>query len=659
MSNEIRQQLLERRKSFRNRGSDQPSTNIDYRTGAPASVRAAAGAAYNQRDKLATVQKMLDPNAYMQGEDIIFKDPKTGRETAYNEKGLSFGDIASLGGEMAEVLGAAGGATLATPSGPLGMVAGAGLGAAIGREGYQGLAQNLLGTVDTRNLGQRAADAFMTAATDIAGQGVGQVVGRGLESGMSVAKNVLGRPSRQYGRQAVQDFIGTNTPMTVAGVTGSPTAKVIESTVGGMLGGAGRMGRIREQQVNALETELEKVSRSFGKPLSPSGAGEVIERGARGAADRMESRIGKLSDDLVETVGRDRPVDLTPLEIYAQTANSALQRAPQSRASDISPALKEAQKILDDASESGVYALDDLRQVRSRIGRQLEDYGASGPSKAESPALRQLYGTLTQVIKSTADQVPGGKEAFDRFNRYTRYQKSINAPFLDEIVKKKYDQDAFRAVMQGSKDGRERIARLRANLKPEEFDTVAATVLEQAGRPVASQRIGTELADEDVQFSIQTFLKNWENMDRGARRALFSGKRYQNIQPELDRLVRAAERVRAAGAFENVSRTGGNVLAGTGGLLAAEQAVSGNLGNAAMMVMTSYVAPRSVATLMTSPKFVKWLAGASFATSPKAGKDQLARLAQIAAEDQLLKPAIADFEASLRNVDYPGLERYQ
>jgi hypothetical protein len=156
---------------------------IDRRTGAPADVRAAVGAAQTPEGRLSTLRKYA-PQAQPYGDDnFLYPNPATGRQTLYNPKGLDFGDVASVLPEYGEFAGGTLGGMLAalpcvagvpvTGGASLALVpAGIGLGAAGGREAVTAYANRFMGTDDTRGLGQRLGDTALTAGTNAIGANV-------------------------------------------------------------------------------------------------------------------------------------------------------------------------------------------------------------------------------------------------------------------------------------------------------------------------------------------------------------------------------------------------------------------------------------------------------------------------------------------------------
>jgi hypothetical protein len=94
--------------------------SIDRVTGALADERNVVGSARNPGDKLATARQYY-PDAQPYGDDnILFMNPRTGRPTLFNPPGLDVGDVASVTGEISEVMGGIAGGIAGLPAGPVG-----------------------------------------------------------------------------------------------------------------------------------------------------------------------------------------------------------------------------------------------------------------------------------------------------------------------------------------------------------------------------------------------------------------------------------------------------------------------------------------------------------------------------------------------------------
>jgi hypothetical protein len=188
---------------------------------------------------------------------------------------------------------------------------------------------------------------------------------------------------------------------------------------------------------------------------------------------------------------------------------------------------------------------------------------------------------------------------------------NLSAQTMNKIAKFDSDEKAFKYAMSSSRDGGTGLARLRRNFTPEEWDVVAASVLNRMGLATP----GAQNAAGDA-FSVNTFLTNWSKMAPEAKQALFGGKRYEAIASDLDSLINVMGSLKGVEKFANTSNTGRVVvtymaLQALGGALvgaaAGEGAGVGGTGTGIAGVAATVLAPRAAAKLITNPKFVKWL----------------------------------------------------
>jgi|GEM_PF-4519436 len=171
--------------------------------GAPSYRRYIAGGS-RPEDRFSYI-KSVDPNAVQYGDDnYIYREPDTGKLTLWNQEGWlpTWGDLASIAPEGAEIAGGALAAAVAAPGALAGAIpsggtsllmipAAYGLGATGGRELENLIATNLAGRVDTRDLGERLNDAATVAAWNTAGEMLGPALSAGASKIASGVKELL------------------------------------------------------------------------------------------------------------------------------------------------------------------------------------------------------------------------------------------------------------------------------------------------------------------------------------------------------------------------------------------------------------------------------------------------------------------------------------
>lgn len=653
------------------------ASQLDRRTGAPASIRAAVGAASTPRDRLATLQKTYPDARPYEDDNFVFTDPATGRLTLYNPPGLmpDLGDLASIGPEVAEFTGAVIGGTAAAvpavlsavPTGGQSLMrvpVATGLGAAAGREAFNLYAQPMMGTVDTRGLGERTTDAAATAGMNAVGVRVGDLVTQGVRN---VAGPVVNRMvgGGRAGQQALDDFAASGITPSAGAVTGNRAIQQVEQGLANTPGGARVMQDMANRQTDQAAAQADELVRGFatGGGRNPGGAaGTVQEAGAtiRGAAneavERFNARQAELYDGAFALVGERTPVSLPNTLRLAQETIAELGDAALSRQPTLGPVLNRMQSLLTDAQASGGLPFDALRRIRTDLGRELKQPMLGQSNGAQQESLRRLYGALTEDMNAAARAAgPEAARALALADRYTRYNLNVAIPTLQKIARLDADEKAFGYALSGAKDGGSRLLTLRRNFSPEEWDTIAASVLNRMGAPNPGQGGATALGQQADDFSVNKFLTDWRKISPEAQRALFSGRRYARLEQELNTFVRVVDRLKDAEKMANPSGTARNLLSGGSIGAAGTLAATGDVTGAISVLVGTNVAPYLTARLMSSPRFVRWLTDTAHLVprDPNARSVQMARLATIAEANPEIREELLRFRAAVRGPEVP------
>jgi hypothetical protein len=630
--------------------------NLDRRTGAPAGVRAAAGAAPTAADRLATVRNSY-PDARPFGDDnIVFTDPRTGRPTLYNPPGLDWGDVASIGPEIGELAGGAVGAALAAPpaiagipatggASLLAVPAGAGLGAAAGREMVTLTAQAANDTQDSRGPGQRLLDAAMTAGTNAAAGPLGEMAVRGVRAVAGPVRRLMGPPT---GAAARNDFVNAGVTPSAGAVTGNRAMQLLEGMLEATPGGAGPMAAMRERQAAELGQSVGRVAQSYGAPGDPSRVGGVLREGAEAATQRFEERQRDLYERAFALIPGHTRVPLPSVAQVGQTALAELRQAPESRAPVLQPVLNRIEAMLADAGPDGL-RFEAVRRVRTDLGRLLGEprNSAQAPPSATREYLERLYSAVSDDMHAAVSNpaYPWRENALRLADRYTRFNRTQNMPALERVLDAKTDERVFNmAFPQNGKPDVQELARLRRNLQPGEWNALASTVLDRMGMPTAGANAGES-------FSVNTFLTNWNKLHQngeGARNVLFSGPGTGELATEMDRFVRVAQRLRDAERMRNYSGTARVGMLGAGTLAAGQDVAQGDWQGLATTAALGIVAPRYAAQLMTDPRFIRWLTSATpqIASRPQVADRALARLVAVGEANPELRDAIEAYRTT-------------
>jgi hypothetical protein len=653
-----------------------PGTDINKTTGAPVGVRAAVGAATTGEDKLATLRKFFPDAQQYDKDNFIYTDPKTKRPTLMNENNPVFfgiplptmGDIAGAGPEIAEFAGAGLGAGLMAPFTPAAMVGGAGAGGALFKKIYEMGMQYGGPTVETRPAMEQAAGVTKDITVNALGQRFGQLVEAGLPKLLTpIQEKIAG--IRQGVPQAAAR-LGIPLPAGVA--TQSPAIQRLEAGLLQTPGGAQVIGPMYDEMGNVMGTRAteigEQLSRATKGPgVAPGvmftekgGLGKFVQETADAAGKRFAQRREQLDDVVASAVGSKNRFAATNTAQLVADLQAEIARSPQTFGPMLQPVIDRAMRVVTDAKSGfGGVPFDALRSMRTAVGKELDRPDISGLT--QTPALARLYDALRKDVVAAADQSGDiASRAIRLHDRYVRFNREVNLPALQRIVDQDLDVAAANMALSGTKDGIGRLQLLRRNFKPDEWDTVSASVWQQLGNAKAGVKEGAEMGTSSYQFSPTTFLTNWNNLSDSAKTVLFSGERYRNIIPAMNDMVKVATGARETGKMVNTSNTAGaqmvtSALLGGGGMVgggaAGLDATSALLGGAAALsglVLTSNTAAR----LLESPRFIRWVSDTSRAVvnNPNSLSAQIGKLLAIGQAEPGMKDAIDSYYKQIKSV---------
>jgi hypothetical protein len=182
---------------------------------------------------------------------------------------------------------------------------------------------------------------------------------------------------------------------------------------------------------------------------------------------------------------------------------------------------------------------------------------------------------------------------------------------------KVYKELVGNATTDGMKElGPKRAKEILDALPAKEKGEVTSEVIDRMGR----SKPNAQGAAGDM-FSMSTYLTNWNKMNPKTKEILFSDPA---IRRDMDELANFAEKYKSRSRLMNTSNTAPaagiiNGIAGIGGalstLLAGGGSTSALLTALAAPVVTAGTA-HVTAKMMTSPKFIKWLAKVSRTKGP-------------------------------------------
>lgn len=250
-----------------------------------------------------------------------------------------------------------------------------------------------------------------------------------------------------------------------------------------------------------------------------------------------------------------------------------------------------------------------LKELRSKVGKQV---GAAFLTRDAAHAeWKKLYAALSRDMEAAAT-TPEAKKAFARANNYYRLREQ-RLDAIGKIVQKEGGPEvAYQAMFTGARNGATPLKRVMDSLPAQVRADVSASFLQRMGR--ASKANQNAAGDA---FSMETFLSNWADISPEAKKQLFSNARFgTDYVQNVNKLARMADSIRSGSkVFANPPGTAkqtalGVTLGGTG-LIAGQNALQGNLGQAAITVASTLAlagANNLLARMMTNPKTVRWLA---------------------------------------------------
>jgi hypothetical protein len=640
---------------------------VDRTTGAPSSVRRQVGAARTPEDRLANIQKFYPDAQPAEDGNFIYTDPETGQKTLYNEEnptilGVPYptaGDLSSLAPELAQTAGGVIGGFLATPTSPLGIAAGVGLGATAGQELLDLYDINVGDRIDTRNAPTRMIQAATVGGENAIGQRVGELVSKapGAVSGL-IRKHVAGDPAQAAKTAGALSRSGI-TPITPL-VTPDRGITAAYNTLGNMPTSS---PGIRKQINTALDEATaasERIAARYGRVKSKEQAGNVLIRGAKEGAETFAKRGGQLYDQLDNYILPDDLVEV-PNTLGTLKHYKTKFGENQDVVNLLEPSIYNQWEAAFSNGQPLTYGM--IKALRTDLRQRLGQPGAYASD--DYMAYERIYKSLTDDMKEMAVEYGGreGLAVWNRANTYWRNFRGLTKSTLDNLVGKNAEPaKAWADAMNGSKDGIAKLRRIKATIGEEDWNQLASWKIREMGIPPAGQQVATSAAEAAAgtssQFSPATFLKKFKDLDDRAKDTMFGGANSE-LRRALDDLLASSEAFKAASSTVNYSNTAitsfwMDALTGTPLMAALLGGAAGHAGSGAAagatMLAAKGVIPHLSMRLLTSPKFVRWLTQGQRipADNMRAMSSHMGRLLAIGLNNEELEPAINAYVTALR-----------
>ena len=634
---------------------------IDQERGAPLRVRTAVGASKKMDDKLATLQQYY-PDATPWGEDnFVFTDPDTGNKTLYNPSGLDAGDVSESARMIFEFVGGSIGGLTALAAGQMGPQIAApeefvtvplayGGGAAIGGQAFDLAADLFLPNVDTRNYLEKTAEI----GTDVLANAIGVRSGELLELGVKKGLSGGAKLARASSDEIYKAFNRMGVKPTAGAVTGSPTIQGIEQALSKLPASADVIGK----EYGKLIDDMGKYADDLARGVSPIEGREAssaeIKRGVKTFVKQFSSKAGVLYDKVDSFIPLGTKVQAN--NFGAQLNKISKQFADDPEYADIltAPLLKQLKNAYEISVKKGGMSYQTLKSLRTKMGAALDDRNLIGD--VAQGDIKQLYGALSDdMTLAAAEAGEGALRAAERASKFWSAGRSRIDDVLNPVVNKKLSQDIFQAAMNGSKSGSQKLRAIKKSIPKAEWDSVVANQIKEMGRA----NPGVQDVSGDL-FSPATFLTNFNKLSSSAKKTLFSGKQYIGLEKSINDLTRVSAALKDVSKMANTSGTAQQMMymqlltGGIGGVAGAESSDSPTAGALTGMA-TGVAVPWVAAKLITSPKFIGWLADAGKVAVTKAGIGQhLGLLTSIAENDKLLAPAIYEYMRTIKIQDQPN-----
>jgi hypothetical protein len=460
-----------------------------------------------------------------------------------------------------------------------------------------------------------------------------------IKGTLSYGKNALaGKTSAQVS----DDFARAGVEATADAVSGSRPIQGITNALADLPTSSNIIREKADRVMGQLTARIDELAGQYGSSSTKEGAGIRLTKGVQGAIEKFSARGNTLYGRVDDLIPPSAAVDLSNTKSLLNEVPTEFAENPKLVGLLDSPLYRQYRDAL---SGDGPLSYSTLAKLRTRVGKDLASPAAF--SDTDRAAKEALYAALSEDMKTAAVQHAGerGLAAWTRANQYWSNFRN----YTDEVAGKVLNRSSEPSkvvddVLAGSKDGVRRLRRVKAGMDPDMWNDFVAFKINDLGKatPGAQDAAGEA-------FSVNTFLTNWNKLDRRAKDVMF-GDASDQLRNSLDRLVRVTGALKDSSAMRNSSKTAQenfyiqmltNPFSATAMIAGGGYAATGDVGTAAQLAAGTYVAPRLAAKLITSPKFVDWLSrGIKLVEqNPDRFAAHLGRLATIAGEDDELAEA--------------------
>lgn len=428
-------------------------------------------------------------------------------------------------------------------------------------------------------------------------------------------RNVMSTGAEQQAAEAapIRRAIGADQTQTTRGAT-VPTARTRDLTL-----------TQRTSASDLTDSELQQLVRTPATNTSAATRAEALYERAWRMIPRMMRSNNTANPNLVSPVNTRLALQQTDDQVANQiSGQGTIGGAVATRLRD---------------PRSGI-SLDDLRSIRTEIGRAMSNWSPTAQNTLDKTQLRQLYAATSRDIEialetlanraaigttrgnnaanyvapEVARQAAGALRAFRTADRYFRASQESLDRFAT-VLNAQSPEAAARRVVQAATAGDKGNIRLvrsaLAGLRPDERAEVGAMVVRSLGQPNASAR---GIVQESG-FSPSSFVTRYNNLSPEARAAMFTPEHAQ----ALDQLFRIANRLSNVEALANTSRSGTNTMNMGGAMAGAGAVMAGDV----MTPIAIGTSGAATSLLMSTPAYTRWMARyVDLRAAVRAGREQ-------------------------------------
>lgn len=550
------------------------------------------------------------------------------------------GDV-GIGGSIVQSLGDPltylGGAALKGPLALQGAVAG-------GASGFLSPSSDEEQTISDRSIQGGKGAAIGAVVAPIAGKIADVAISprQALsDAGAAIGKALRVNPGK------LSTFKQAGISPTVADISDSKVVKRAQN----MLGDVPISSQVFDRAKNKVDEQvIKKLSEAGYDPtLDRAVGGDITRTGIKSYIDRGRALFEKAYNKFEQE--NFKPGELTEAPSTIKTIDKILSRADTKEALDAYLGSQDKSiiaklKALTTASSEKTGLLDaegnplkrevaprltfnDLRLLRTSVGKKLEDYTIGTSDKA---VLRELYGSMTADMRQkSTTKGPSIVEAFDRLNNnYAKFSTKIDDT-LSEVLNKGESSEIFNAVSRGLPLP-ERTTTIMRSLSGDKRMILRGALIRELGID-RSVKGGSE-------FSPQRFSNKFLGLEKKAQDSLLFGMPAAT-KDNFKKVVDSVRYTSETSLQGNPSGTARNAL-----LLSTAVGAYQN----PMIVIPTIASAGITAKMMTNPRFLSWLAN-----SPKGMTSNPARyiglLSGIAASNNEISDDVNELRNSLESTD--------